>query len=195
MIPILETDRLILRPVTIEDAPAIQKYFNNWNIIRHLSMRVPWPYPDDGAETFIREQCLPKMKARKSRVWVIALKDSEDPDEAVGVVDYHDSDDDYGNRGFWIAEHLWRQGLMTEAVTAVQDYLFFECGIPEMYVCNSIKNNGSRRVKEKTNAEYIGEIILPHHSGEERAQRWRLTRENWAAFRGRSLQSSSSNAG
>ena len=51
--PTLLTKRLILRPLTMSDAPAIQRHFNNWNIIQHLAQVVPWPYPEDGAVTFI----------------------------------------------------------------------------------------------------------------------------------------------
>ena len=54
--PTLLTDRLTLRPLALSDAPAIQRHFNNWNIIRNLATVVPWPYPDDGAETFIKRQ-------------------------------------------------------------------------------------------------------------------------------------------
>jgi len=54
--PTLQTDRLILRPLALPDAPAIQRHFSNWNVIRNLSKVVPWPYPDDGAETFTRRQ-------------------------------------------------------------------------------------------------------------------------------------------
>ena len=31
--PTLQTSRLILRPLALSDAPAIQRHFNNWNII------------------------------------------------------------------------------------------------------------------------------------------------------------------
>jgi hypothetical protein len=30
----------------------MQRHFDNWNIIRHLSTVVPWPYLADGVETF-----------------------------------------------------------------------------------------------------------------------------------------------
>jgi len=59
--PALETERLILRPLTLDDAPAIQKYFNDWHIIKNLSKAVPWPYPANGAENFIKENALPRM--------------------------------------------------------------------------------------------------------------------------------------
>ena len=54
--PLFKTERLILRPITLSDAPAVQKHFNNWNIIQNLSTAVPWPYPPDGAESFIRAE-------------------------------------------------------------------------------------------------------------------------------------------
>jgi RimJ/RimL family protein N-acetyltransferase len=54
--PVLKTQRLILRPLVPADAPAIQRRFPRWEIVRYLNPRVPWPYPDDGAIRFI-ETC------------------------------------------------------------------------------------------------------------------------------------------
>jgi ribosomal-protein-alanine N-acetyltransferase len=39
--PIIQTARFILRPLALTDAPAIQRHFNNWNIIRNLASVVP----------------------------------------------------------------------------------------------------------------------------------------------------------
>jgi hypothetical protein len=64
--PILQTQRLTLRPLALSDAPAIQRHFNNWNIIKHLAAVVPWPYPDNGAETFIAREWQRSRPARKS---------------------------------------------------------------------------------------------------------------------------------
>ncbi|OGP51930.1 MAG: GNAT family N-acetyltransferase, partial [Deltaproteobacteria bacterium RBG_13_43_22] len=143
--PILTTDRLILRPVTLSDAPAIQKYFNNWNIIKNLTTDVPWPYPDDGAEYFLKNIALPKVAEGSSQMWGIYIKDCLD--ELVGIIEYHFNNDlGGGNRGFWLAEPFWGKGYMSEAVTAVQDYLFFELGINRIIVVNAKSNIGSRRV-------------------------------------------------
>jgi hypothetical protein len=35
--PTLYTRRLILRPLALSDASAIQRHFNNWNIIQNLA--------------------------------------------------------------------------------------------------------------------------------------------------------------
>lgn len=183
--PTLETERLILRPVVISDAPAIQKYFNNWNIIKHLTTAVPWPYPDNGAEDFINKICLPEIKASNFLVWVLISK--QGPDEAIGIIHFRHKIVSDGNRGFWIAEPFQGRGLMTEAVTAVQDYLFFDLGLEKIIVANAKDNPKSRRIKEKTGSIFLGEFELLHHSGEKIAEKWMVTRENWAKIRGKSI--------
>ena len=51
----LETKRLKLIPVTLEDRENYLKYFVDYEVIRFLSQAVPWPYPDDGVDYFINE--------------------------------------------------------------------------------------------------------------------------------------------
>jgi [ribosomal protein S5]-alanine N-acetyltransferase len=53
--PILETARLRLRPLQLEDAPAVQRLFPRWEIVRWLDAVVPWPYPEDGARIHLRD--------------------------------------------------------------------------------------------------------------------------------------------
>ena len=181
--PLLETERLILRPVSLEDAPAIQKHFNNWNIIKNLTHAVPWPYPDDGAETFLRELALPNVDAGHAHIWTLSLKEGNG--EAIGLIDYHENrtSESGGNRGFWLAETYWRNGYMSEAIISVQDWLFFTKGITKMIVVNAESNEGSRRVKEKTGAKLIGQSSLLHHNGISNTQIWEITAKSWKEFR------------
>lgn len=44
-LPIFTTERLILREVTEEDAPAYEKNFVDYEVISQLASVVPWPYP------------------------------------------------------------------------------------------------------------------------------------------------------
>jgi hypothetical protein len=41
--PELQTRRLLLRPLTMADAPQIQTLFPRWEIVRYLNNKVPWP--------------------------------------------------------------------------------------------------------------------------------------------------------
>jgi [ribosomal protein S5]-alanine N-acetyltransferase len=176
--PTIETRRLILRPLALSDAPAIQRHFNNWNIIRNLAAVVPWPYPDDGAETFVRMQLEKIAAGEEIYQWVLALKAGDG--EAIGNIRFvSEADQPKGNRGFWLAEPHWNRGLMTEAIAAVNDFVFLTLGIESFHVCNVVSNVASRRVKQKTGAEFVGYIKLAHHNGQTKSERWKVTRENW----------------
>ena len=181
----LTTDRLKLRPIVLSDAPAIQRHFGRWEIIKNLSAAVPWPYPEDGAYIFIRDTILPGMESGNTMAWAIVLK--EGPDEAIGLLEYRCSPDVTDNRGFWLAVEHQGRGYMTEAVTAFQDHIFFDLSVEHIHVLNSRSNAASRRIKEKTGAEYVGTVKLDHHEGDSQTQKWIVTRERWALIRGRKL--------
>jgi [ribosomal protein S5]-alanine N-acetyltransferase len=102
---------------------------------------------------------------------VLVLKDGSN--EAIGVIDFRRVEKgNKGNRGFWLAEPHWRLGLMTEAVKAVNEFVFGTLGLTEYYVCNSADNAGSRRVKQKTGAQFVCHVEIAHHSGGMRSERW-----------------------
>jgi ribosomal-protein-alanine N-acetyltransferase len=176
--PTLETERLILRPLALSDATAIQRHFDNWNIIQHLAQVVPWPYPEDGAVTFITRELERVAAGEVIYNWMLVLRGGDG--EAIGNIRLRPwVDDPKGNRGFWLAERYWNQGLMTEAVSAVNDFAFRVLGVEAFYACNAATNVASRRVKQKTGAELVGYLELSHHNGQTLAERWRVTRESW----------------
>ncbi|WP_349643394.1 GNAT family N-acetyltransferase [Bradyrhizobium betae] len=151
--------------------------------MRHLAAVVPWPYPADGAATFVRSQ-LDKISAGEEiHHWVLVLKGGDG--EAIGNIHFRPyADGAKGNRGFWLAEPYWRRGLMTEAIAAVNDFAFFTLGLDHFFVCNAATNEASRRVKQKTGAEFVGFIELLHHGGQSKSEKWIVRRDAW--LRGRS---------
>ncbi|MGJ4993768.1 GNAT family N-acetyltransferase [Bradyrhizobium sp. HKCCYLS3077] len=181
--PTLHTARLLLRPLAVADAPAIQRHFNNWNIIRTLAAVVPWPYPDDGAATFVKLQLDKIAAGEEIYQWVLVLRDGDGT--AIGNIHFRPRvESRKGHRGFWLAEPYWNQGLMSEAIAAVNDFAFGPLGLDHFHVCNVASNAASRRVKQKTGAEFIGHIALPHHNGETRSEKWIVRREAWLRHRG-----------
>jgi RimJ/RimL family protein N-acetyltransferase len=176
--PTLQTLRLILRPLAVSDAPAIQRHFNNWNIIRNLASTVPWPYPDDGAETFIKLQLEKIAAGEEIYLWALVLRSGDG--QAIGNIHFRPrADSPKGNRGFWIAEAYWNGGLMTEAIISVNDFAFRTLGIASFYVCNAASNAASRRVKQKTGADFVGYVELAHHDGQSKSEKWKVAREGW----------------
>mgnify|MGYP000959960047 CR=1 FL=1 len=176
--PVIQTQRLILRPMALSDAPAIQRQFNNWNVIKTLATVVPWPYPGDGAEAFIRRELAKIAAGEEVYQWVLVLRGGDG--EAIGNINFRPrANGRKGNRGFWLAEPYWNHGLMTEAIAAVNDFAFLTLGLESFLVCNAVSNVASRRVKQKTGAKFVGYIELAHHNGESEAEQWKVTRESW----------------
>ncbi len=180
--PVLETARLILRPIRQEDAPAIQTRVSKWDVGKYLET-APWPYPDDGAETFLRDIALPAVAAGNEMNWAITLKGSTIPDEAVGILSFSPEGRATGNRGFWLDLDLHGQGLMTEAIVAFQDYVFDVLGQEKLQMSNAQTNAASRRVKQKTGASFVRLAEASFVHGETVTEWWEITRVDWDGFR------------
>jgi len=181
--PLLETDRLRLEPVSMHHAESLQSCFADYEVIKHLAVAVPWPYPDDGVASFFADVLLPNVAAGKAMAWALVPRSHG---RAVGVLEWRCDPEMLDDRGFWLARSWWGQGLMTEAVTAFQDWVFFERGLDVLSVRNAVENIGSRRIKEKTGAVLVGRESCAHHEGDE-AEVWEVRRERWAELRGRVL--------
>jgi RimJ/RimL family protein N-acetyltransferase len=114
-------------------------------------------------------------------VWAITLK--ENPSELVGAIDIWRKGNP-SNRGFWLAQHLWNQGLMTEAVVATSDYAFDHLGFTELHLSNATGNPASGRLKERFGAQLLEVVPYSFMSSEyTHSERWLLTKEAWKNFR------------
>lgn len=177
--PILATNRLVLRPFVPTDAETIQRVFPRWEIVQYLGSTIPWPYPADGAKEFV-DGVLASEGESKDFHWAIAL--NENPDELIGVIGLHPKSE-VSNRGFWLSPEYWRQGLMSEATEAVTDFWFDTFGDRPLVVDNATANTGSRRVKERIGAEFLGSHEFKFVSGLQPAEKWRITKDIWEKYK------------
>lgn len=175
-LPLFKTDRLIIKGLSLSDSDNYQKYFADYEVIQHLSKRVPWPYPSDGAYHFIKDFILPNQ-GRGRWAWGIFLKDN--PDELIGAIELFESETT-GNRGFWLGKKFWGQGYMTEAVIPIMDYAFNQLSFQKMILANAQGNLRSKRVKEKTLGRLIGtrpfDFVGPQYS---MSEYWEITKDEW----------------
>jgi ribosomal-protein-alanine N-acetyltransferase len=179
--PVLETARLILRPLEARDTPAIQRIFPQWEVVQYLNAEVPWPYPDDGAATNMA-QCLAKRAQGLQFYWAITLKGGDD--ELRGRIDlWPDDGQRHDMRGFWLDPLLHGQGLMTEAAEAVTGYAFEVLAWPHLFLTNASENRASRRIKEKQGATLLLQEPWAWVGGTGVRDVWKLTREAWLARR------------
>jgi RimJ/RimL family protein N-acetyltransferase len=179
--PPLETPRLLLRPLELSDAAQIQLVFPKWEIVRHLAARVPWPYPSDGALTFIRDVSLPAVARGEAWKWTLRLK--SDPGRIIGGIDLQKTDGD--NRGFWLDPAFHRQGLMTEAADAVTAFWFDVLQFAVLRTSKAIANTASRRISEKQGMRLVGTTEKDYVSGRLPSELWEITAEEWRIRRQR----------
>jgi len=175
MAPQIETARLILRPLEIGDADAIQRIFPRWEIVQYLAAVVPWPYPPDGAIRYIRDEALPVTAEGREWHWTIRLKTS--PSELIGLIGLRREPGHH--RGFWLVPEYQRQGLMTEACEAVNAFWFDVLGEPVLQVTKAVGNAGSRRISEKEGMRIIATYEGDYVSGRQPAETWEITAEEW----------------
>jgi [ribosomal protein S5]-alanine N-acetyltransferase len=177
MTPILTTARLLLCPLELADAVQIQLLFPHWEIVRYLATQVPWPYPPDGAHTFIRDVALPAVARGEAWHWTLRLKSN--PDQIIGSIDLRKKEND--NRGFWLGLPWQRQGLMTEACEAVTDFWFNTLNFPALRAPKAIGNVASRRISEKQGMRLVATEDRDYVSGRFPSEIWEITAKEWRA--------------
>ena len=180
-IPPLETPRLLLRPLEAEDLPQVQAVFPQWEIVKYLNSKVPWPYPANGAETFFREMALPARSRGEQWLWTIRLKTA--PEKIIGAINLQKNDRE--NRGFWLDPAMHGQGYMTEACEMVTDFWFEVLKFPVLRVPKAVANTASRRISEKQGMRVIERSERDYVCGRLPSELWEITTEEWRARKAR----------
>lgn len=144
MLPdVIETERLILRPYSLDDVEDVLSYASDPEWARYLGP-VPQPYTRADAEEFLAGKLSQDHKNRAS--WAIEYAGS-----AIGGVDIgFDIRNRVGTIGYSIAMRLWGKGLATEAAGAVIDASFTACpDLNRIQATTDERNVGSLRIMEK----------------------------------------------
>ena len=175
------TGRLILRPMELADATQIQELFPHWEIVRFLQNIVPWPYPHDGALTFVSNVALPRMKREEAWHWTIRL--AAEPERMIGTIALMKGEND--NRGFWMGLPWQGQGLMSEACVWANDFWFDTLGFNALRVAKAAGNAASRRISEKQGMRLVGTMEKNYVSGRLPSEIWEITAEEWHEWKAR----------
>jgi [ribosomal protein S5]-alanine N-acetyltransferase len=187
MTPRGQTARIILKPLAFDDAPQIQALFPHWEIVRYLKAIVPWPYPSDGALTYIRDIALPAIARGEQWIWTLRLKPA--PDAIIGSITLTDRETDH--RGFWLSPAWQGKGLMTEACVWVNDFWFETLGKPVLRVSKAVPNRASIRVSQRMGMRLVGHGEKDYVSGRFPSEKWEITAEEWRVWKKESAASTS----
>ena len=178
--PVLETPRLVLRPMTLADAPMVQAEFPRWEVIRYFPKKIPWPYPADGAQRWLENTVLPEMEMGIRHTWAITLRGHQNSQlgSLIGMIELTFATP-YDQRAFWLGQSWQGLGLMSEACFIVNDFALPGLGMPDLLFTSADANTASNRVKELSGAIPIEHGEYDFHAGRLPITRWMLTDKAW----------------
>ena len=151
---VLETERLILRRFTIEDAPAM---YCNWASDLEVTKYLTWPaHKSIDVTTKILKEWINSYSKKDYYQWAITLKnESVGPIGCIGVVDKNDKVS-MAHIGYCIGRKWWKQGITSEALKAVIDFLFDEVKTNRIEARHDPRNPNSELVMQKCGMIYEG---------------------------------------
>ncbi|HEX4737392.1 MAG TPA: GNAT family N-acetyltransferase [Allosphingosinicella sp.] len=161
------TERLLLRPGWIEDAPALHAAIADEALVRNLA-QAPWPYTRLDAERYLMRERRPTEASS-----LIFLRTEEAP-QLIGGIGFARTPAGEMELGYWIARPHWGRGYASEAGRALLDYARESLRIPRLGAGHFIDNPASGRVLEKLGFRPLGRIALRHSAGRGEAVPCRL---------------------
>ncbi|MEO8392775.1 MAG: GNAT family N-acetyltransferase [Chloroflexota bacterium] len=152
MTAILETERLILRPLAMSDAPTVRLLAGDYEVAK-TTLNMPHPYPEDAAEAFIQSRI---DNADKGSVFGIVRKADQQLMGAMGI--HPEGRFSRAEMGYWLGVPYWNQGYASEAARRIVAFGFEELELNRIHASYFSENIASRRVMEKAGMIYEGTL-------------------------------------
>ena len=156
--PTTSSDRLILRPFTLADAPDIQRMVADRDIAS-TTLLIPHPYEDGMAEEWIGTH-QSQFEWGEQIIFAIVLR--ADGSLLGNITLRINQSDEHGELGYWIGKPYWNMGYATEATQAVIRYGFEVLGLQRIFAGHFTRNPASGRVMQKAGMTYKG-CFRKHH--------------------------------
>jgi RimJ/RimL family protein N-acetyltransferase len=174
--PVLETERLVLRAARLGDAKAIAALANDRRIAEN-TRRIPHPYTVSDAEDFVTAA----GTAQVEMALLITLRDGT----PIGACGLGLLDGAVPELGYWLGVPFWGKGYATEAVRAVIDYAFTDLDHLALQAGARVTNPASRRVLEKCGFQWtgVGLCRIRAISSSAPIDMFRLDRRIWASLK------------
>ena len=112
--PVVETNRLTLRPLRRSDEGLIEMYANTAEVAR-MTTSIPHPLPPGSTEALIQRV---SADDRTEDVWAMDGTKSGGA-EVMGLISLERLDREQSEIGYWVAPAFWNGGIASEAVTAL----------------------------------------------------------------------------
>lgn len=151
---ILSTERLIMRPLRINDLDDIF----NYSCTPNVGPNAGWKPHESKEETL---EIMNAIFLNKETVWGIEPKETGRIIGSIGLIDDQKREYDMVKMiGYAIGEPYWGKGFMTEAVNEVIKFGFEELHLAAISAYCFPFNNRSKNIIKKCNFEYEGTLKM-----------------------------------
>lgn len=158
MLIIFETDRMLLRTFTIEDAPLIYELNLDPDVVRYTLD----PISDiDHAKQVLEQSILSQYALYNYGRWAVHIKDGFEFIGWCGLKSRPERNEI--DLGYRFMQKVWGKGYATEAAYASIKYGFEKLNLTRIVGRAMPDNTNSIRVLEKCGMTYIGEEIVDGH--------------------------------
>jgi ribosomal-protein-alanine N-acetyltransferase len=147
----MRTERLSLRPTTLDDAPRFAQIQSNWNVTKMLRL-APWPVVEAEMAAWV---------ATHPDEWAAGIAyrfTVEHGGEVIGLCDVDDIDGDRGEIGYWYDEAQWGGGIAREAAQALVRFALEDLGLVRLDAGHAADNPASGRVLERVGFRFTADI-------------------------------------
>lgn len=152
---ILETERLILRQFSVDDA---EDMFSNWANDEEVTKYMTWlPHQDIKVTKGLLNSWVNGYNSLENYNWAIVPKNYGKVVGSISVVEISNTMERC-EVGYCLSKSYWNQGIMTESLTAIIKYLFNEIGFNRIQATHNIANVASGKVMLKSGMIYEGKL-------------------------------------
>lgn len=152
--PILSTERLILRPFELTDAPEVRRLAGDPDVSGN-ALNIPEPFEEGMAEAWIATHA-DAFDRGELAAFAVIRKDGGRLVGAAGLTIHRH--DDRAELGYWIARAEWGKGYATEAAGAVLRYGFESLALHRIHADCLARNPASGRVLRKLGMAFEGRL-------------------------------------
>ena len=142
-LPVIETERLIFRPMTMDDLNDLYDLASLSKTVEHL----PWgPHLNLFETKCFLESVVEKMKRFRYFEWGIELKEEK---KLIGTIGYTEFENGGAEMGYVLSPKYQKNGYMTEAMDFFVRYSFEVLRLKHIKLRIMEKNTPSRRLAER----------------------------------------------
>ena len=140
---ILETDRLLLREMNMDDFDALYKVLSDSDIMQHY----PYTFDEKRVSDWI-ERNMNRYRENGFGLWAVCLKDTGEMIGDCGLTLQNIEGEMLPEIGYHIRADHQRKGYAKEAAAAVRDWAFANTDYPALYSYCKYTNVGSYKTAE-----------------------------------------------